>query len=118
MAAQLISLGKLTVPAPGTPVAVSTLIATALPAAPNPHSVHAFLVEVLSGNTGKIYLGIAGLNKATLAGVIIVLAIPTTNVLPTFSCSITQAANALSLDQLWVDVDNATDGVLVSCIVC
>ena len=111
MAANLFSLGKVTVPIPGTPVALT------VPTTINPPSVHAILIEVLATNTGKIYIGLAGLNKTTLAGVLIVLAVPTANSLPTFSIAVTQAANALSLPQLRFDVDNANDGVLVSGIV-
>lgn len=111
MAANLFGLGKVTVLVPGTPVAIP------IPVGLNPPTVHAFLIEVLSTNTGKIYVGLEGLDRTTLVGVLIVLPIPTANSLPTFSVSITQAANALALRLLRIDADNANDGVLISAIV-
>ena len=111
MAATFYGLGKLTVPVPGTPVALT------LPASLNPTSVHAFLVEALPTNTGKVYVGLDGLDTVTLVNVLVVLPVPTANLLPTFSVSLTQAANALNLMQLRFDADVALDGVLVSALV-
>lgn len=117
MAASLISGGKITVPAAGTPVNVPVPPSVAGPGSPGLTTVHAFVVQALAANTGKVYIGIAGLNKSTLANVLIVLPVPTANLLPAFSVSITAAANALSLSDLWIDVDNNGDGVLLSGIV-
>jgi hypothetical protein len=75
------------------------------------------VVSALSGNTGKIYIGTAGLNKTTLANTLVVLAIPTVNLIPTFSCSLTAAANALSLSDLFIDADVGGEGVLISAVV-
>lgn len=110
--AQIVSLGKTVVPAPGTPVAI--VIPPVLIAPP---SVHAFIVEALKGNAGAVYLGDLTLNRSTLVGCIIVLPIPTNNFIPTFSCSIVAGANPLRLDTLRIDADQANDGVLVSAIV-
>lgn len=110
--ATLVSLGKTIVPVPGTPVRVVP------PASIAPQSCHAFLVTALSENVGKIYIGEQGLSKTTLAKVYSVLPVPTTNSLPTFSVAVTDAANALGLDNLWIDADSANDGVLVSCVLC
>lgn len=89
-------------------------------AGPNVHgfsTVHAFIVSALSINTGKVYIGIAGLNRITLDNVLIVLPIPTANLIPTFSVSVAGAANALRIADLWIDADVANEGVLISAIV-
>lgn len=56
------SLGKVVVPTPGTPVQLSA--SASLP------PVHSLRFSVIAGGTGKVYLGTAGMNKATLAGVL------------------------------------------------
>ncbi len=118
MAAAFFALGKLTVPTSGTPVQVPAPVLPGQgPTLPALSTVHALVIEVLSTNTGKIYVGIAGLNKSTLAGVLMVLPVPTANLLPTFSISLTAAANALSLTDLVVDADNSGEGVLISGII-
>lgn len=109
--ASFVALGVTQVPAPGTPVALT------LPSGMAIKTVHAILIEALAANTGKVYIGLVGMNKTTLAGVITVLPVPTTNLLPTFSASIAQAANGLPASTLFVDADQATDGILASALV-
>ncbi len=116
MAALMVGLGKTVVPNSGTPVQVQIPAAIAGPGNPGLSTVHAFVVEVLSNNTGKVYIGVQGLSKTTLVGCLVVLPIPTANLLPTFSVSMTAAANALSLSDLWIDADNAGEGVMISAI--
>ena len=111
MAARLLSLGRTLVPTPGTPVALT------LPAALNPPSCHAWVIQALAVNTGNVYVGLVGLNRTTLENVLIVLPLPTTTMLPVFSASLAHAANALGLDALRFDADQANNGVLVSVIV-
>ena len=117
MAAALIGCGKTLVPVVGTPVRVSVPPEIAGPAAHGLSGVHAILVGALSTNTGKVYIGVAGLDRVALTRVLVVLPIPTANLLPTFSISVSAAANALSLSDLWIDVDVAGEGVLVSAVV-
>lgn len=112
MAATLVSLGRTLVVVAGTPVAVQ------VPSTVNPPTCHAFVVEALSGNTGKVYIGLVGLNKSTLVGCLVVLPVPTANLIPTFSVSVTAASNAVALDQLYIDADNSGEGVLISAVVC
>ncbi len=116
MGVQQLSLGKVTVVTAGTPVQVDL---TVLPA-DNRQSprVHAYIVQALSANVGKVYIGTLGMNKSTLAGVLAVLPIPTANLVPTLSVSVAQAANGLNLSDLWFDADTSGEGVLVSCLVC
>jgi hypothetical protein len=109
--AQFIALGKLPVPTPGTPVRPT------FPPTLSLHSVHAVTIVALPGNTGAVYIGVAGMNKTTLAGVLQILPIPTINALPSFQASIAEAGNGISLDQLYVDADTAGEGVLVSAII-
>lgn len=111
MSALLKGLGKTTVTTPGTPVQVS------VPSVINPPSCHACIIEALFGNTGKVYVGTSGLTKSTLADVLVVLPIPTSNLIPTFSISIVSGANALHLRDLWIDADVAGEGVIVSAVV-
>lgn len=111
MAALFVSLGRILVPVAGTPRQLP------VPAAINPPSCHAVIIESLSGNTGKVYIGVAGLNKTTLDGCLIVLPIPTANTLPTFSIALAAGANAIRLSDLWFDVDVGGDGVLVSALI-
>ena len=117
MAASLIGCGRTLVTVSGTPQQVAVPAAIAGPGSPGLSTVHAFVVSALSTNTGKVYIGTVGLNKTTLANTLVVLAIPTVNLIPTFSCSLTAAANALSLSDLYIDADNANDGVLISAVV-
>jgi hypothetical protein len=112
VAVLLLSLGATRVPTPGTPVAL------VLPADfRDQPKCHAFLIQALPTNTGKVYIGGATLNKSTYVGVHSILPVPTTNLLPTLSVSVAQASNGLTLDTLRFDADIATDGVLISVLV-
>lgn len=111
MAGRFMGLGKTTVPVPGTPVQI------AIPAAVDPKSCHACIIEVLPNNTGKVFVGVSGLDKATLANVLVILPIPTVNLIPAFSISIAGAANGISLKDLWIDTDIANEGTLASIVI-
>lgn len=104
------SIGKLTVAIPGTKVRV-----TSGELDPNESlQCHGVLFQALPTNTGKVYIGTAALNAGTLLGVLAILPIPTVNQLPTFSAALTISPNAIALQQLYIDADNADDGVLVT----
>jgi hypothetical protein len=119
MAASLFATGKVTVTTSGTPVQIPTLPAVVTgPLGPQGlTTVHAFIIQALSGNAGKIYIGLSGMSKSSLVGVLVVLPVPTANLIPTFSVSLTEAANALSLTDLWFDADNSGEGVTISGVV-
>jgi hypothetical protein len=118
MAASLFATGKITVAAAGTPVPVTVPSVVSGPlGAQGLTTVHAFIVQALKGNTGAIYIGLLGMSKSTLVGVLCVLPIPTANLIPTFSVSLTEAANALSLTDLFIDADVNGEGVTVSGVV-
>ena len=113
MAAALKAIGRVVVPAPGTPVF--------LPVPPdiNPPAVHAVLISVLQTNSGNVYIGLVNMNKdpAVLFNVLQVLPIPTATSIPTFSIAVIQGANAIRLPDFWFDADVPGDGVLVSGLV-
>lgn len=117
MAASMIGCGKTTVPTPGTPVPVAYPSDVAGPANPGETTVHAILLQALSTNTGKVYIGTTGMLKTPLTKCLVVLPVPTANLLPTFSIAVTAAANALGLSDLVIDADQANDGVLLSVVI-
>lgn len=109
-----IALGKITVPTPGSPVPLQAEAPTGLAS----QTCHGYIIQALSTNTGKIYIGDSTLNKATLAGVFCVLAIPTNNLFPSFSSSVGNAAGpAFNLATIYIDADNAGEGVVASAVV-
>jgi hypothetical protein len=55
------SLGKIAVPTPGTPVRVTSDTSI---------RVHRIRLAVAIGETGRVFLGVQGMNKATGAGVV------------------------------------------------
>lgn len=95
------SLGFVTVPTPGTPVPLS---ATALNAAIRVQARSA----PGSQNVGNVYLGSKGMNKSTGAGVYAVLGPEDTGHFPP------HGGPWFDLGQLYLDADNAGDGVLVA----
>ena len=110
------SLGKVTTNA-GTPVRLTANEADTTAR----YVVHSFLVEVLQGNTTKIYVGASNLNRTTLAGVYAVIPVPTltagvATILPSFSATVTYASGAFNLAEVWMDVDSNGEGALVSAI--
>jgi hypothetical protein len=106
------SLGKVTVANAGVPVRLTNNQAD--PAVL--YRAHSYLVEVLSSNTGKVYIGAANLDKSTLVGVYAILAPPTTNIYPTFSSTISNLPNPFNIAAVWIDVDVNGEGALVSVI--
>jgi hypothetical protein len=109
---QTISFGLIRVPTPGTPVQIttdSTIMATLL------------MVRTVPGFTGKTYLGLAGMNKASIgeSGVIRVLSEPSFGpqdgeVLPPGGRG---QGNVLRVSDFWIDADVAGEGVLATCFV-
>ena len=103
--------GKVTVTTSGTPVrlTINETDPTARVAC------HAFMVEAWPTNTGKMYVmdrsnGVI----ATGVGVVAILAIPTSNILPVFTAGFSSAPNAFNLANYYVDADTNGEAVLVS----
>ena len=108
------SLGRITVVTAGTPVRATfneTVEDIRFP-------VHAMLFQRDdSTETGFVYIGTsADMDPATGAGILAVLAVPTVNILPSFSATITLAAAGLDLRNYFVDADNNGEGCIVSAI--
>lgn len=104
---------RIIVPVPGTPVRVT--VGESNPGASQ--ACHGVLIQVLKGNTGLAYVGTATMNKTTEADVFATLGIPTTNFIPTFSAALTLSPGAIQLRDLYIDADNANDGVKVTILV-
>lgn len=107
------TLGRVLITTPGTPVR-----ATANEADPAARfTCHGLLIQALPANTGRIYIGKAGMNKASHAGLHAILAIPTSNILPTFSVALTLAPAAVSVHDIFLDADVANDGVIITTLI-
>lgn len=104
---------KITVPVPGTPVRVTS--SEVLP--DDARGCHGILVQALPSNTGKVFLGRADMNKTLYTGCYAFLAVPATNVIPSFSAALTLAPGAIQLKDFYVDVDVANDGVIVTALI-
>ena len=107
------TLGKILVPVPGTLVRVTNNLAQ--PAIR--YACHGVLFQALPSNTGRVYVGTSALNRGALTGVYAVLAVPTTNQLPSFSIALTLAPNAVQLQEMYLDADNVNDGVIITTLV-
>lgn len=106
-------IGKILVPLNGTPVQVTSL----QPRPADNYPCHGVLIQALPSNSGKVYIGKSTLNKNTLADCFAVLAVPTTNQIPSFTAALTLAPNAINLTEIWIDVDVNGEGALVSVLV-
>jgi hypothetical protein len=104
------SLGKVTVAAAGTPVRITNNEVDPVKSV----RAHSFLIQVLPTNTGKIYIGKASMNKVTLAGVFVVLGLPSSVAIPSFSATLSYAPAAFELIKIFIDADVDDDGALVT----
>ena len=104
---------KITVPAPGTPVRVTS--GEADPGAAR--GCHGVLIQVLKSNTGAVFVGTSAMNKGAFTGLFAQLAIPTINLIPNFSAALTLSPGGLQLRDLYIDADVADDGVIVTVLV-
>ena len=101
-------IGAVKVPSPGTPVPLNTaLVAAGLCVATDAIPVNKVSLVSLPSNTGNVYIGIAGMNKATLSGVLYVFSSANT----AWQITNNQADNTYRLDRMYVDADNANEGI-------
>jgi hypothetical protein len=105
-------LGKIAPTSAGTPVSVQASFPQQ-----KPQSIHGIMFEAAPGNTGKVYIGWQTLDRSTFAGVMAILAVPTTNFLPTFSAAVTIAPNGLNVNEFWIDADNSNEGAIVTLLI-
>jgi hypothetical protein len=99
------SLGKITVTTAGTPVQVITKTT----------NCNTVSFQALSTNTGKIYIGLNNIVKASLANVLRVLEPPIAS--PTTLDSWSPQGitiGPIDLSQIWLDSDTSGEGMLVS----
>lgn len=108
-----VSLGKITITSAGTPVQLTVN-------QPDPAAllaVHSILIQVWPVNAGKIYiLSSPTANVATGEGVLAVLPVPTTNIIPSASATVTYAPAAINAAGYWIDAESNGDGVIASYI--
>lgn len=107
------SLGPLRVALAGVPQRVTLN----LPQPLERFTVHGVLLQVLPTNAGRIYVGTSALNRATFENLYGMLAVPTANVLPTFSAALTLSPNAILLTDMFIDADQNNDGVIVTVLI-
>ncbi|HKW96606.1 MAG TPA: hypothetical protein VJN43_02685 [Bryobacteraceae bacterium] len=99
-------LGIVKVPSSGTPVPLAT--DTTLRAC-------AILVATVPDFTGNIFLGGAGLNQTTLAGVMIKFNAPSAAGVPDhFLLQSEDGNNSLHISDYWLDVSVSGEGALVT----
>jgi len=96
----LTSLGNVTVPTPGTPVFLSTDPTV---------RVCRVTIQTAPANTGKMYFGLTGMQKSTLAGVSRVLVTSSD-----YEIATQDGTNGIALFYLSIDADVANEGLLVS----
>ena len=110
-----ISYGSVVSTTPGTPIPISTLDPT-LPANQATLFLHAILIQPLTTNVGRVYIGKKGFTKNG-TGQVAWLAAPSLNSAPAFSETISFTGNAIEATEFYIDVDNPGDGVVASGVV-
>lgn len=112
----LLTPGPVKVSAPGTPVNLSAAVRAAFPQnlGYQFQSFQAVLLQALPANAGSVYIGGAGLNKTTLAACVAVLVAPGSGQPGSFAQTNPLSPAGVDLGALWLDADQANDGVLVS----
>jgi hypothetical protein len=105
----LISLGLVIVTTAGTPVPVS---ATPL------NCNAAYFTTVRASQSGQqMYVGVTGMNKSTLAGVMKVLEKPTATAADSFQMTPKKGKALIDLSRVYIDADTSGDGILVSALI-
>lgn len=82
------------------------------------YSAHSVVFQQVPGNTGKIYIADKQAADKTQAaginGIIAVLAIPTTNLLQSFTATIIGIPGGISVTDFWVGSDVNGEGVQIA----
>ncbi len=117
-------LGYVTVATPGTLVQATINISTGSPQMPftrGYYPCHGVLFQAYSSasgsNVGRIYILRTGGDKSTGVGLLAVLAIPTANIIPSCSLTLTIAVADLDVSQFYLDADSAGDKCLISALI-
>jgi len=100
--------GPVKVAVPGTPVQLTAqLVASGECLLGDPVAVNKISVVSLPSNTGAVYVGIAGMNKSTMHGVLFTFSAGNMG----WQITNNEAANTYRFDQMYVDADVAGEGV-------
>jgi hypothetical protein len=120
----VIILGKVSVPAPGTPVQLTataeylSAIAAAFGASQVPFvTCQAVLFQAWKGNSDEVYIGKVGMNRTTGAGVAAVLGVPSAGSNPSFGAANQMSPAGIDLSAFYLDADIAAEGALVTLLV-
>ncbi len=111
------SAGPIILASPPVPIQAIVNVPNALIAQARPVICHGVMFQALPTNVGIVYIGSRTMDKTTLTNLFAMLPVPTANLLPSFSCAITVAPNALAVNEFWVDADEGGDGVIVTYLV-
>lgn len=111
-----ISLGVVTIPAPGNNVQAtnardSAQLNTAY------YQCMAILFQADPFNVGRTYIGTVGFSKTTGVGRLAVLAIPTANTIPSAGATNPIPGRLLAATDFWLDADVMNDKVTVSILI-
>lgn len=107
------SFGKVTVSSAGTPVQASVNGA----GVGTFTECNAVLIEAWPTNIGAIYIGNSStMNKTTGAGIVAILAAPSSTFIPSFSATIAYASGGIDVDNFWIDAASNGDAVVVSSV--
>jgi hypothetical protein len=102
---QVISLGKITVSSAGTPVQASSTSILA----------HKVIIEPLSTNSGKSYVGTSAITVSSGAGLIkTFLAVAASGINDQLVISAGDQGNSIDVSQFWFDVATNGQGFIVS----
>ena len=105
-----VSLGRVTVASPGSPVR-----ATANQADPaKPVLAHSIHIQPVCNNAGHLFIGYSTMDKSTYAGVIEVVPLPSINIHQKFVRSSDCSINGLNAADLYVDSDVTGSAAIVS----
>jgi hypothetical protein len=103
---QMKTLGRVSVPTPGTPVPLTS---------DTKITASKLFFQVIPGLTGKTYVGVPAMTKATLAGVARVLWPNSTGGFSeTFAIEAQDGENSIRLSDYAIDADVAAEGLLVT----
>lgn len=115
------AVGKVTVVVSGTPVLLSPAAGQAPPLVPDGitgfATVQSVMVQVLPTNTGKVYVGLKGMDIVTAKNWLAVLPAPSDAIKGPFtsaSFSAPMIPAPINLSDMVMDADNAGEGITVS----
>jgi hypothetical protein len=100
--------GPVKVPVPGTPVELTAqLVASGVCLPGDPIPVNKMSIVSLPTNTGTVYIGLAGMNKSTMQGVLFAFSAANMG----WQITNKEGANTYRFDQIYVDAQVAGERV-------